>query len=118
VVDMIFYYGKEIIIIRLIDNDLYFCKVQGSRLLFAPIEGLKFSELGIKKEFPDLADKPFAEAKRIAIQRLKNKLSEFKTEKEKINYLREDLAKFGYVLKIISKPGCRPITWEAYLKNG
>jgi hypothetical protein len=114
VVDLVYYYGKEIIIVRILNDNLFFCKLENSQLRFAPIEGLKFSEAGIRKEFPDLSDKPFDEAKKIAIQRLRDKIKSMKTEKDKIIYLKEDLEKFGYVLKIISREGYRPISWGAY----
>lgn len=112
--DLVFYYGKEIVIVRLLKENLFFCKLEHSQLKFAPIEGLKFSEAGIRKEFPDLIDKPFEEAKKIAIERLKTAIKNMQSEKDRIVYLKNDLEKFGYVLKIISREGYRPISWEAY----
>lgn len=115
-VDLLFFYGSEIVVIRLIENNIYFAKFHGQYVQLAPLEGLKFSETGILREFPDLKDKPFSEMKKIAIERLKEKLKTM-NEREKIIYLKEDLEKYGYILRFIKREGWRPISYEAWLKQ-
>lgn len=75
---------------------------------YSKLEGLRFSIGGILKEFPDLKNKEPAEMKKIALERFKKHIRKFKTEKELISYLKEDLEKHGYKLTQILKPGFRP----------
>lgn len=112
--DLIFFKGTEIISVRIADKKLSFAKVQGQVLRFAPIEGLKFSEQGIKETFPDLANLPFEEMKKIAIERFQDKINKMKDEKEIAHYLVEDLSKHGYVIKLVNKMGFRPMTWDKF----
>jgi hypothetical protein len=107
--DILFKIGGDLVDIRLIDKSLYFSKVSGNRLLFSDISGLKFDINGIKKEFPDLAIlEDSEEIKKIAIERFKQKINGMSSEKEIVLYLKEDLAKHGYILVNISRPGFRP----------
>ena len=43
-----------------------------------------------------------------AIRRFKEKIALFKTEKEKANYIIEDLKDYGYVLRLVKRRGFRP----------
>ena len=111
--DLIYYYGKEIILVRLLDGSLAFAKVQGQNIQFAPLEGLKFSESGMLKEMPELKNLPFDEMKKKAIQRIKEKIKSMK-EAEQVEYLKDDLGKHGYLLKFVHKQGFRPMTYEKW----
>ena len=72
----------------------------------ATIDGLKLSKSGVEREFPDLKNSD--RWREHAIHRFKRKLEDFKTEKEKADYISKDLIKFGYVLEQIQKGGFRP----------
>ena len=74
-----------------------------------PLEGLRFSPVGIVKEFPDLKGKPFPEMRKTALERFKKHLLSLKSEKEVIDYLKEDLKPHGYNMIMIYKKGFRPI---------
>jgi hypothetical protein len=62
---------------------------------FSPIDGLQLDYKGVCREFPDLETKE--DWKEIAISRFKDKIKELKTEEERMNYVVEDLKKWGYV---------------------
>ncbi len=108
-IDIIFKIGGDFIDIRLIDKSLYFSKMSGNQLLFSDISGLKLNINGILKEFPDLKEiDDENEIKKIAIERFKDKIKGMNSDKEIVLYLKEDLAKYGYIFYSISKPGFRP----------
>jgi hypothetical protein len=66
---------------------------------FATIDGLKLDYNGTIREFPDLElEKDWRE---IAIERFKNKIKTYQTERDIASYVVDELKKFGYVpLKI------------------
>lgn len=70
------------------------------------IHGLKLSKAGVIKEHPDL--KYDYEWKDKAIDRLKKHIKEFKTEDQKINYIKDELVKHGYTPMFKQKGGFRP----------
>lgn len=103
-IEVIFYFGSEVILVR----------VEGDNITFAPstyggvytnIDGLKLDYNGVIKEHPDLKDNEYW--KTISIQRFKNHIKSLKTEEEKMNYVVEDLKKFGYIPKFKQKKGFR-----------
>jgi hypothetical protein len=75
----------------------------------AKLEGLKLNLSTTVKEFPDLAGKPIEEIRTIALKRFREKLKSIPTEKDMIEYMKEDLEKHGNVLISIHKKGHRPI---------
>jgi hypothetical protein len=88
----------------IIDGDnLFFCDSDNR---FTTIEGLKMDKSGTLKEFPDLIEDD--EWKLKAIQRLKEHIKNFKTEMEKLNYVRLELEKSGYKSLFYQKAGFRP----------
>ena len=104
-IEMIFQLGGEIV----------FIKVEGSNITFgnvaygaqtSTIEGLKLNQVGVEKEFPDLKGNPSWREE--AIKRFKEKVSGFTTEKERADYIVDDLKKHGYELKRMQKGGHRP----------
>ena len=88
--------------------------VRGTELLFrstetqqiTSIEGLRLSKAGVLKEFPDLKNNN--EWKEVAIERLKKKVKSFKTELERLEYVKGELIKFGYEALFWQRGGHRP----------
>lgn len=88
-------------------------EVEGDRVVFfdfqtllkSEIDGLQLSYEGVIKEHPDLKENP--EWRRIAIERFKNHIKSFKTEEERVDYLIEDLRKWGYIPLYKQKKGFR-----------
>lgn len=95
-------------------SDLVDVVVRGNELLFmdvgtgqiTPVTGLRFSKAGVLKEHPDLKDNK--DWRLIAIERLKTHMKQFKTEMDKINYVKEELTKFGYEPLHLQRAGFRP----------
>lgn len=88
--------------------------VKGNELLFfdissgmmTSVEGLRLSKQGSIKEFPDLKDDD--EWKKKTIERLKEKMKSYNTEMEKMNYVKDELIKFGYQPLFYQIAGHRP----------
>ena len=103
-IDIIFYHGSEIVLVRIVGNVLLF-KNSSYGLNWATIEGMKLDYSGVIKEFPELKDEP--NWKQEAICRFKDKIKDLKDENKVYNYVVEDLKKFGYVPKFKQKQGFR-----------
>ena len=71
------------------------------------IHGLKLSKPGVIKEHPDLKDDD--DWKKKAIERLKEHVKKFKTEMQKLNYIKDELVKFGYTPLYKQRGGWRPM---------
>ena len=88
--------------------------IRGNELLFfdvasgmmTSVEGLRFSKGGSIKEFPDLKDDD--DWKRKTIERLKQKMKEYKTEVAKMEYVKNELIKQGYEPLFYHRAGFRP----------
>lgn len=103
-IELIFYYGQDIILIRVNDHKVTF--VNSSFGAFeTTIEGLKLSQSGVIKEHPDLKGNP--NWREEAIARFKEVLHAFTTEEAIANYIVEDLKKYGYIPKWRQKQGFR-----------
>ena len=100
-IGVIFEYGDENLMVQVNGNNLIFSDKGGS----STIEGLRLDKYGVVKEFPDLKDN--MEWKKIAIERFKEKIKSIPTERGKINYIIEDLKKFGYKAKFLQQSGMR-----------
>jgi hypothetical protein len=90
--------------------------IQGNTLLFSDssgqvtlLEGLQFSKEGVIKEFPDLKDDE--EWKKKAIERLKEHIKTIPTEKETLDYVKDELVKFGNKALFYRQNGFRPKKW-------
>ena len=95
-------------------------KKQGSGVMASTLERLRFIPSTIIIEHPDLKGKPIDFIKKEGLRRLKEKLESFKTEKEAIEYLEDDLIrKHKWKGLIRQRKGFRPekIKDEVYL-NG
>lgn len=93
-------------------SDIVISVIDGNNLMFldsnnniAVLEGLKLSYQGVIKEFPDLKDND--NWKVIALERLKEKIKSYNNEMEKMNYIKEELTKFGYDALYFQKKGWR-----------
>ena len=101
----IFEFGSEVIEVRIVGNDCLFrTKDYGGAL--HPIDNLTLNKVGVIKEFPDLKDK--ADWREEAIKRFKAKLKTMKSEKQRMDYVIEDLKKYGYRAKYSQRDGHRP----------
>lgn len=103
-IDIIFYYGTDIVFVRVEGATLKFANsLQANK--FASIEGLKLDYNGVVREFPELElEENWREE---AIFRLKSKLQNFKTEEEVVEYVIEELKKYGYIPRYKMKKGFR-----------
>lgn len=100
----IFLFGSEVVEVRVDGNNVFFRNTGG---IFATIEGLKLDKSGVLKEHPDLENND--DWQKIARERFNEKIKTFNTEKEKMNYIIEDLEKFGYVAKYQQRQGFRVV---------
>ena len=95
-------------------GDLIDAVIRDKELLFydtatgvmTTVEGLRISKAGVLKEHPDLKTNP--DWKKISLDRLKDHIRKFNTEMARLNYVKEELTKFGYEAKYLQKAGWRP----------
>jgi len=103
-IEILFSFGNEIILVKVDGNNVKF-----SNSAFGSVEtdisGLKLSHEGVIKEFPDLRDD--ANWKNKAIHRFKDHIKSLKTEEERVNYIIDDLERHGYTAKYKQKRGFR-----------
>ena len=110
-IDIIFNYFNDTILVRVEGNKVLFGNTAyGNKM--STIDGLKLSQSGVLKEFPDLKDN--LEWRKIAIQRFKEKIEKMKSENEVTDYVIADLSKYGYVPRYKQRQGHRPerIKWH------
>ena len=101
----LFEFGSEVIEVRIDGNNCLF-RTKDYGGAFHPIDNLRLDKSGVVKEFPDLKDnKDWREE---AIKRFKEKLTNMKSEKEKMDYVKEDLKKYGYKPIYSQRDGHRP----------
>ena len=105
-IGVIFSFINETVEVR-IDNSNCLFRTQQFGGALTPIENLRIDKNGALKEFPDLKDNP--EWKQITIERFKEKMKGLKTEQERVNYVINDLKKYGYVPLYIQRAGHRPV---------
>lgn len=104
-IGIIFGYANEVIEVRIQNKNVYFRTSQFQQ--FADIEGLKLDKEGVVKEFPELKNNK--EWRKIAIEKFREKIKNMKTEKERAQYIIDDLTKFGYIPMYLQKDGFRPV---------
>jgi hypothetical protein len=108
-INLYFEKDSKKIIITINNKMLLFAEVKGNQTYATSIDGLKLSEEGIIKEFPELKEMPYQDMRAEAIRKFKEKIIKMKNEEEIKEYLRNDLKEHGYVLKISQRGGFRPI---------
>jgi len=99
-----FQLGGDLIEIIIKDNNTLFRDTSSGTT--TTIGGLKLSKSGVIREHPDL--KNDEKWKEKAIKRLKEHLKTFKTDKNKMNYIKEELIKHGYTPLFKQRAGFRP----------
>lgn len=92
-IDMILSLGTEIVLVRVEGHSVMFAS-SSSGNKFSDISGMKLDKSGVIKEFPDLKDDEQWRQK--AIERFKSKIKMMKTEDVIVDYVRDDLKKYGY----------------------
>jgi len=110
-ISTIFEYGSEMVEVRVNQTNCLFRTVSTNGG-FVPIEGIKLEKAGCVKEHPDL--KNDLEWKEKAIKRFKQKLKDYSTEKQRMNYIISDLTKHGYLPRYMQQEGHRVVK----IKNG
>ena len=103
-IDLLFYYGTEIVFVRIKGYNLTFSTTLQPNF-FGTIDNLKLDRKGTIKEFPDLEFRP--EWRQIAIQRLKDHLESLPNEETVCDYVIQELRKKGYLPKYKQKAGFR-----------
>ena len=103
-IDVIFYFGTEIVLVRVNGRDVTFGN-SGYGMQMAPLSGLRLDYSGAIKEFPDLKDNPLWREE--VIKRFKAKINAMQTEKEVMEYVITDLKKYGYIPKFRQVAGHR-----------
>ena len=103
-IDLIFFQGTEIILIRIAGTDIRFATSMQNNI-WCPIDGLKLSKDGAIKQFPDLNGKD--NWKEETIKRFKEHISKMKNEREIANYVIDDLKRYGYIPKYKQEAGFR-----------
>lgn len=97
-----FRFGSENHEVVVRGTDLFFHK-DG---IMTSIEGLKLSQTGVIKEFPDLEGKD--DWRKQAIERLKEHIKKMKTEEKRMEYVKEELKRQGYEPLFKQRAGFRP----------
>lgn len=105
-IGIIFQFGGEPVEVRVEGTNVLFRTGQFGGA-FAPIDGLKLDYNGVCREFPDLELK--SDWREEAIKRFKDKMKGMNTEEDRINYIKDDLKKFGYIPLFYQKQGHRPV---------
>jgi len=103
-IGVIFQFASETIEVRVDGIKTLFRN--GQSIGFITIDGLKLDKRGVLKEFPELKDNPKWQS--IARERFKKKIGEYNTEMERMNYVIEDLRKYGYKPLYRMRQGFRP----------
>jgi len=103
-IGIVFKFGADIVEVRIKNNNVFFRTSQFTE--FGDIDGIKLNKVGVLREFPDLKEKEDWQS--IARQRFKEKIKQMKTERERADYVIEDLTKYGYVGLYEQVQGFRP----------
>ena len=96
--------GSDVVEVIVDSNNIMFRDTSSGTT--TTIHGLRLNKAGVIKEHPDLKDDE--DWKKKAIERLKQHVKKFKTEIQKINYIKDELEKFGYNSMYFQKAGHRP----------
>jgi len=103
-IGLIFQFGTETIEVRIQRNNVFFRTSQFMN--FVDIDGIKLNKVGVIKEFPDLKENK--EWQKISRERFKEKIKKMETERERADYITQDLKKYGYKPLWEQQQGFRP----------
>lgn len=99
----VFQLGGEVIDVIIQGNNLMFHDSSG---MITTLEGLKLDKSGVVKEFPDL--KEDEDWRKKAIERFKEHYKTMKQENDKLDYVKNELTKFGWTPLFFQPAGFRP----------
>ena len=102
-IDLIFYAGCEIVVIRISGSFTFFSNSSSGLNSFVPIENVYMNKEGILKEHPDLKGLSYTEMKKESINRLKKKVKELGSEDKIKDYVISEMTSQGMKLKSVSK---------------
>jgi len=100
----VFRLGGEEVEVIIKEGNLFFRDLSTGSM--TTIEGLRLNKSGVIKQFPDLDNNE--SWKKEAIERFKIHINKMKKEKDKINYIREELEMHGYEPLFMQRAGFRP----------
>ena len=104
-IGVIFQLASETIEVRIDNTNVYF-RTTNTNGAWATIDNMKLNYVGVCREHPDLElAKDWREQ---AIKRFKEKIKTMNTEKERTEYIIQDLKKFGYKPLWLQRQGFRP----------
>ena len=104
-IEVIFYYGNDVVIARVKGKNIEFGNsLYGNKL--ATIDGIRLDKSGTIKEFPDLKDR--TDWKPEAIRRFKEHINKLNNEEEITDYIIKELKSKGYIPKYKQIAGFRP----------
>lgn len=104
-IGVIFQFGLDNVEIRIDKSNVCFRTSQLDS--FTTIDGLRLDKSGVIKEFPDLKENK--EWQDIARERFKDKMKLLNNEPEILEYIINDLRKFGYIPMYKQISGFRPV---------
>ena len=102
---IVFRFANELVEVRV---DGFNCLFRTSQFggAFAPIDALRLDKAGVIREFPDLKDEE--DWREQALTRFKEKIKTYATEKLRMEYIIQDLKKYGYIPLYWQEQGFRP----------
>lgn len=103
-IELIFYLGKDIILVRIEGNSVYFSNSEYGQV-YSDISGLKLNKEGVIREFPDL--KLDLEWREKAIKRFKEHIRSLPNEGSVSDYVIKELRGQGYIPKFRQLKGFR-----------
>lgn len=104
-IDLIFFRGTEITFVRTDGHNVRFASSLDPNK-YSSFSGLKLDYEGCIKEFPDLKGNP--DWKEEVVKRFDEKIKSMDSEEEIVEYIVEELQKYGYILKKKQRSGFRP----------
>ncbi len=103
-IGIVFQFGADVVEVRIENKTVFFRTSQFTN--FGDIDGIKLNKVGVLREFPDLKDKE--DWMSIVRKRFKDKIKQMKTERQRADYIMEDLTKYGYKPMWEQVSGFRP----------
>lgn len=102
-IELIFYFGNEIVFVRINGKEVRFAN--NSRHMITDIGGLRLSQEGVIKEFPDLKDNKDWRVE--AVKRFNEKILSLGSEEKISVYIIKELKKCGYTPRYRQRKGFR-----------
>ena len=103
-IDIILFYGTEIVLVRIQGSNINF-STSSSQGKYSDISGLRIDKRAAIKKWPDLEDKE--DWKDEAVKRFKEHIKSMPNEEEIYSYVINELRSVGYIPKYRLKQGFR-----------